>query len=466
MNAPAEPRPRACLLSAVHSGSGKTTVSLGIIRALARRGLTVQPFKAGPDFLDGTFHTRAAGTSSYNLDTWMIDTEALSAHFRALMTKRNIGIVEGAMGLYDGFEGTMKGSSAELARTLGIPVVLVIDCKGLSGSVAPLVHGFRTFRSDVHVSGVILNRTAGDRHFRFLKEALSPLDIKIIGHLPRNESYALEHRHLGLVAASYGGITEELIETIAEAMKETIDLDLLVRICAPVAPDAAFVKPIANKQDSVCRIAVARDAAFHFYYQANLDMLEAAGAELVEFSPLSDRSLPDSVDGLIFGGGYPEEHAAELAENELMRRSILDFSLSGGCIYAECGGYMYLGGHIEKDGIAHPMCGVFPSVFKMNDGTLKNIGYRKITLAVDTILGPAGTVMHGHEFHYSVQKTDREGTTCAPFRILPRIVTDIAQPAGLMVRNTLGSYLHVHFLSNPAIVKHIVTSCCLTKKAL
>ena len=458
MNNRTHPEPRACIIAATASGSGKTTVALGTMRALARRGRTVQPFKAGPDYLDGTYHTLAAGTPSYNLDSWMIEASVLSGQFRSVLSGRDIGIIEGAMGLYDGFEGTIEGSCARLARLLDIPVILVVDCKGLSGSVAPLVHGFSTFRSDVHVAGVILNRTGSERHVRYLKEALAASGIPVVGYLPRNEEIALSHRHLGLFAASHGGITEEKIDRIADAVETTIDLDLLLQLCTPVPTPFSSAGTGNERKRHSCRIAVALDAAFHFYYQANLDMLEQAGAELVRFSPLADTALPDDIHGVILGGGYPEEHAGALTANSGMRRSIREFSEAGGCIYAECGGYMYLGDHLEKDGVDHPLCGVFPVGFRMNDRKLKSLGYREITFAADTILGPEGTVVRGHEFHYSLVKEQPAGSS-APFSVTARIASAGPEPAGMTVRNALGSYLHIHFLSNSAIVQHFIASC-------
>jgi len=451
--------PRACVIAAAASGSGKTTGSLGIMRALARKGLLVRPFKAGPDYLDGTYHAPAAGNSSYNLDTWMIGATRLMDHFRSCLAGNDIGIIEGVMGLYDGFEGTIEGSTADLARTLGIPVILLVDCKGMSGSVAPLVSGFKHFRKDVHVAGVILNRTGSERHVRYLKQALASVDIAVVGHLPRNEELALEHRHLGLFAAQFGGITEEKIARIADMVEKTIDLELLMRLCADVDTNVLPGKSSGRTAiQRTCRIAVAHDEAFHFYYQANLDMLEAAGAELVFFSPLNDAALPRGIDGLLLGGGYPEEHAVELSENKTMRESIRKFSSDNGCIYAECGGYMYLGNHLEKNGTRLPMCGIFPLDFHMNEGSRKSLGYREIVLASDSVIGSAGTAMRGHEFHYSSQKQKSSDTGQAAFMISSR--NDCAPvPAGMSVRNTIGSYLHVHFLSCPEIAHNFVASC-------
>jgi cobyrinic acid a,c-diamide synthase len=449
--------PPSCIIAAPASGSGKTTLALGVMRALTRRGLKVQPYKAGPDYLDGTYHTLATGTPSYNLDCWMIDAKVLSDHFSALLCGKDTGIIEGAMGLFDGFEGTIEGSSAQLAALLGIPVLLVVDCKGMSGSVAPLVNGFAAFRPDVKIAGVILNRTGSERHVRYLKEALTVIDIPVVGYLPREDSLALEHRHLGLIAAQHGGSTEQKIDAIAGAVEKTVDLDLLLRLCRGAPEQMRPVKTIGRKKCS-CRIAVARDAAFHFYYQANLDLLEQEGAELAFFSPLRDVSLPEGTDGVLLGGGYPEEHAAALADNEGMRTAIRTFSETGRCVYAECGGFMYLGDHLEKEGNGYPMCGVFPVGFCMNDRKRKSLGYREITLAVETILGPEGTNARGHEFHYSLIK-EYPGILCAPFSILPRIVSKAPEPAGMAIRNTVGSYLHIHFLSNPVLARNIVDSC-------
>ena len=455
-------RPPSCIIAAPASGSGKTTLALGIMRVLSRKGLTVQPFKAGPDYLDGTYYTLATGTPSYNLDPWMIDADVLSGHFRGALYGKDIGIVEGAMGLFDGFEGTTGGSSAHLAALLGIPVLLVVDCRGMSGSIAPLVSGFAAFRREVNMAGVICNRTGSERHVRYLKEALAAIDIPVVGHLPRNDAFTLSHRHLGLVAALHSGITARKLDVIADAIEKTVDTDLLIRLCRSFPVRERPVTTAVRRQRT-CRIAVARDAAFHFYYQANLDLLEQAGAELVFFSPVRDTALPDTTDGVLLGGGYPEEHAAALAANNSMRTSIRAFSEKGGCIYAECGGFMYLGNHLEKGDRKYPMCGVFPADFRMNDGNGKRLGYREITFRTDTMLGPGGTTVRGHEFHYS-SVTKHHAVPCAPFSILPRSTSEAPEPAGMMIRSTVGSYLHVHFLSHPALARHFVDFCTKGRK--
>jgi cobyrinic acid a,c-diamide synthase len=442
--------PGAVVIAAPRSGSGKTTVALGLMRALKRKGLKVQPYKAGPDYLDGSWHQAVCGTASYNLDTWMVDRDVLRHHFGATLQGHDIGIVEGVMGLYDGYEGTITGSTADLAMLLGIPVVLVVDCKGASGSVAPLTAGFRDFRKECRFAGVVCNNVASDTHEKYLREAFVSTDIPVLGCIRRDESLRLEHRHLGLVAAK--DHEDKVLEAMADAVLRQVDLALLVAAASHVE----FPGALPAAKPCTCRIAVARDAAFHFYYQANLDLLIREGAELVFFSPLSDTQLPDDIHGLYLGGGYPEVHAEQLADNGSMRRCIKEFSHRSGCVFAECGGYMYLGAHLQKDGVPWPMCGVFGCSFSMADGKRKMLGYREATTTSETLLGPKGTLVRGHEFHYSY--CDQIEEHDAPFQTTPRN-GHTGQPAGRLTAQTLGSYLHIHFLSNRSVAASFVSAC-------
>ncbi|MBD3390648.1 MAG: cobyrinate a,c-diamide synthase, partial [Chitinivibrionales bacterium] len=437
-------KPGTVVLAAPKSGSGKTTVALGLMRALKRKGLKVQPYKAGPDYLDGSWHRAACGTASYNLDTWMIDRDVLRNHFGATLQGHDIGIVEGVMGLYDGYEGSITGSTADLAILLDIPVILVVDCKGFSGSVAPLAAGFRDFRKECRFAGVVCNNVASDTHEKYLREALVSASLPVLGCIRRDKSLGLEHRHLGLVAAQDQRADEKVLDAMADAVSRQVNLAAVVAASKTIECPSERKSMVSHSVlESVagltnarkCRIAVAQDEAFHFYYQANLDLLIREGAELVFFSPLRDTQLPDGIHGLYLGGGYPEVHAEQLSGNESMRAAVLDFSRKGGCIYAECGGYMYLGGHLIKNGTHWPMCGVFGCDFFMDDGKRKRLGYREAVTRCDTILGPAGEVMRGHEFHYSWCKQSVEND--APFSIRSR-TGDGEDPAGSRISHTLG----------------------------
>ncbi len=451
---------RACIIAAPESGSGKTVITLGILRALVNRGYCVQPFKTGPDYLDGTWHTIAAKKNSYNLDTWMIDRAVLIDHFNSLTAKSDYTVIEGVMGLYDGFEGTIEGSTADLAISLGIPVILVIDCKGMSGSIAPIVYGFKHFNDTCRISGVILNNTGSEGHEAYLREALKNVNVPVLGCIPRNDTMALNHRHLGLVTAENDVETDRKIDEIASVIENHLDLDKLCKVLEDrnTIKNSNYTINVYNPAQ--CRIAVAKDAAFHFYYQANLDLLINYGAELVYFSPLSDKKLPPDIQGVYLGGGYPELYAQQLSENESMRNSIVEFADNFGCIYAECGGYMYLGCKLQQKDISWPMCGVFDNDFEMNNDKRMHLGYRSVTLRVDSFLGKSGLSFRGHEFHYS-NFTGSE-TANPPYSVVTRLGNDPIA-AGSHKRNVLASYIHVHYLSCPELAENFVKACIKTK---
>ena len=342
----------------------------------------------------------AAGKSSYNLDTWMISRDTLTSHFHETLSGNDIGIIEGAMGLYDGYEGTINGSTADLAIMLNLPVILIIDCKGMSGSVAPIVYGFKHYNENCRIAGIILNNIGSSKHENYCRDALSDINIPVLGCIPRNTKLTLNHRHLGLIAASDDLKTEQTIDELSSIIEMNIDLDLLYQStkCLPIA---SFNSIPDNNNNSSCKIAVAKDEAFHFYYQANLDLLVKNGAELVFFSPLRDKKLPSGIKGLYIGGGYPEEYAEQLSQNTSMRMSIYEFSLNYGCVYAECGGYMYLGRMLIKNEFAWPMCGIFDIDFEMNENKRKCLGYRTVNQLINTVLGETNISFRGHEFHYS-----------------------------------------------------------------
>jgi cobyrinic acid a,c-diamide synthase len=451
---------RTCIIAAPESGSGKTVITLGILRALINRGYRVQPFKTGPDYLDGTWHTVAAKRNSYNLDTWMIDRALLIEHFHSLTVKCEYAVIEGVMGLYDGFEGTIDGSTADLAMSLDIPVVLVIDCKCMSGSVAPIVYGFKHFNDTCRISGVILNNTGSEGHEAYLREAMKNVNVPVLGCIPRNDKMVLNHRHLGLVTAENGSETDRKMDEIASVIENHVDLDNLCKIleCRNTRTDRNYDADVHFP--ARCRIAVAKDAAFHFYYQANLDLLIKSGAELVYFSPLSDKKLPLDIQGVYLGGGYPELYVQQLSENESMRNSIIEFADNYGCVYAECGGYMYLGFKLLQNGISWPMCGVFDNDFEMNNDKRMHLGYRSVTLRADSFLGKSGLSFRGHEFHYS-NFTGSEIVN-PPFTIATRSGSDPIA-AGSHKKNVLASYVHVHFLSCPELAENFVNACIKIK---
>ncbi|MBI4839992.1 MAG: cobyrinate a,c-diamide synthase, partial [candidate division NC10 bacterium] len=352
----------ALLVGGVASGVGKTTVTLGLMAALRRRGLRVQGFKVGPDFIDAGLHAAVTDRPSHNLDGWLLPRAEIEEIFARHTADADVALVEGVMGLFDGLEGgSDRGSSAEIARWLHLPVLLVVDASAAIRSAAATLLGFETFDSSLRMAGVVFNRAGGPRHAGWLREA-SALTCRtpILGALPWETDVRIPERHLGLVTAETGLLTPERVGKLADLVEAHVDVDQLLeasRLAAVPSPSP----PHPASPGRRCRIGVARDAAFCFYYAENLTRLEAAGASLVPFSPLQDPRLPEGLDGLYLGGGYPEVHAAELAANVSVRDDIRAHATAGCPVYAECGGFMYLAEAIQDpEGRWHPMVGWIP----------------------------------------------------------------------------------------------------------
>jgi cobyrinic acid a,c-diamide synthase len=418
------------VIAGTHSGCGKTTVASGIMKALTARGLKVQPFKVGPDFIDPSHHTKICGRTSRNLDPFMMGEDGCLDSFIRATEGADIAVIEGVMGMYDGVDGTDLASTAHVARILQAPVVLVVDAKGMSRSVHALIDGYRQFDPTLEFSGVIFNRIGSLRHRSMIEPSLA---LSAFGYIPRNDDLAVESRHLGLKMAHETGSMEQF-GTIIE---ESCDLDALLTT-AHHAP--ALKKPISTinrDQQAGCTIGIALDEAFCFYYQDNLDLLSNAGAKLIFFSPLHDR-LPD-VDAVYIGGGYPELHLADLEATPCTR----DLNLAAEQnmpIYAECGGLMYLTKEIQA-GKNYRMCGVFPSTTEMTRH-IQALGYAKGTGTGEISYIPSSQEITGHEFHYSRQDPD----TDANYAInLSRGKGIIAGKDGLVSHNALGCYTHAYF---------------------
>ena len=455
MRAPSSSSPRVLVVAGVASGVGKTTVTLGLCEAFRQRGLTVQAFKVGPDFIDPGFHELVTGRPSYNLDGWMCGRD----HARATVARRaddaDLAIVEGVMGCFDGLDGTGDdGSTAQVAKWLGAPVVLVIDVEAAARSAAAVVLGFEHFDAELEIAGVIANRVAGDTHARVVRDAISArCRAASLGAIPSDAALTLPERHLGLVTAGEGPLTSDARRRLAEIVERSVDLDALWNLARSVrgAPPGDAPPPAPPR----ARIGVARDPAFCFYYRDNFALLEAAGAELVFWSPLTDRELP-RVDGLYFGGGYPELHAAILAENAPVRKAVHAFAAAGRPIYAECGGLMYLADALEDlDGATHVMVGLLPTTVRMRPRRL-SLAYTEVTFTGATPLGDAGAVARGHEFHYSRIDPLPDAVPRA-YRLRARHGEERAE--GYVVGRALLSYVHLHFASNPALAEHFVAAC-------
>ena len=447
---------RGLVIAGTQSGVGKTTITLGLIAALRRRGLTVQPFKVGPDFIDPGHHTRAAGRSSRNLDGWMLSKDDNLTLFRRHAGVAQVAVVEGVMGLFDGYDGLSEaGSTAEMAKWLNLPVLLVVDARALARSAGALVHGFATFDPKLSLAGVVFNRIGSATHLQYLQQALSQLEgIKCWGGLPREGELAIPERHLGLFTAEDHPLEEARLEHLADFLEQNLDLDGLLGSLPPLVfhPEP----PVAAAAPAV-RLGVARDPAFCFYYPENLELLANFGAELVPFSPLTDQELPPNLHGLYLGGGYPELYAAQLAANASMNQDIAAQAAAGLPVYAECGGLMYLSQEIEDlEGNQYPQAGVLPLKVRMLP-RLKALGYREITLTSPGLLGPAGTKARGHEFHYSEIAAEL-GDLAKLYQIAARQAGEVALE-GYSINNVLASYVHLHFGSNPEVARHLVDRC-------
>jgi len=445
------------LIAGVSSGVGKTTLTLGLCRALRRRGLQVSVFKCGPDYLDPTYHRLASGREVHNLDSWLMDHDSLRESFCRAASDCDLALIEGVMGLFDGASPTdLAGSSAEIAQIILAPIVLACDASGMARSLAALAHGFDSFEAGVRVSALLCNRLGSQGHLELVRRASAR--IPVLGGLLDAPELALPERHLGLHTAHELDI-EPLLEGWADRVEAQCDLPALLALArsAPPLPAASAARASAPTGPS-CRIGLAYDQAFHFYYEANLHLLERAGAELVRFSPCADPELACDLDGLYLGGGYPELVAAALAANTGMRAALRAHAAAGKPIYAECGGLMYLADAIiTRDGQRHPMLGLIPGSVVMHD-KLQALGYVEVETHDASVLGPAGTRFRGHEFRYSSFDAQAAGRYN-----LRSVRTGLNRPEGYGTGSVLGSYVHAHWASNPSIPEAFVRACATSR---
>ncbi len=388
------------LLGAASSGSGKTLLTCGILQALKDRGLTVSSFKCGPDYIDPMFHTRVLGTRSRNLDTFF-SGEALTRSLLAENSRESqMAVMEGVMGFYDGVAGsTLTASSYDLARVTGTPVALIVNGKGMSLSLAALVKGFVDFRKDSGIRAVIFNQVSPKVADRLGAAVERECGVPVLGCVPSLKEYVIESRHLGLVTPDEVAGLRQKLSSLAQILEQDLDLDRLIAL-AETAPELEAEAPVLPRLPEPVRIGVARDEAFCFYYEDNLELLRKMGAELAEFSPLRDPALPEGLGGLLLGGGYPELFARRLEQNESLRRQIREALADGLPCAAECGGFLYLQRELEDmKQIPYGMAGALPGRGYRTE-RLGRFGYVELTSRQETVFGPAGTTFRGHEFHY------------------------------------------------------------------
>lgn len=443
------------LIAGTHSGCGKTTVSIGIMAALSARGIVLAPFKAGPDYIDPGFHAYVTGQKSHNLDAYMLNTANLK-YLYAKYAQGKCAMIEGVMGMFDGYGKDGVASSAHVSRITGTPVVLVIDGKGMSTSAAAIVKGFADFDPSVTIAGVIVNRVSNDAHYRMIKAAVEThTGIPCLGYLPKDERIALYSRHLGLIPQGEVAGLDEKIQQLRHLVEAHIDLDAIVKIAqahdiGPVTMPDALCRFYEDNRKRFAdkRIGIARDAAFTFYYEANLDMLRELGARLVPFSPLADRALPEGLEALYMGGGFPEVFAEQLSDNALFRQNLTSRFENGLRCYAECGGFMYLARSIttlEKE--TYDMVGLFNTGCMMTK-RLKRFGY--VTVDYN------GLRFGAHEFHHSYME---EGDLDYRYRIEKHRDGMLIKTwkCGAQHKNTIAGYPHVHFYAEPHFVTKVLS---------
>ncbi len=433
---------KAAIIAAPASGSGKTTITLGLLRYFARNNIPVSSFKVGPDYIDPGFHTAASGRHCLNIDGWAMRPDTIAKLFGQVAAYAEVVIGEGVMGLFDGAQaedGKSLGSTADVAAALGLPVILVVDAAAQAQSAIATIQGFANFRNDITVTGVIFNRVGSERHATILRAAAATGDIPVLGCVPRTPDIALPNRHLGLVQASEIATLEHFLDAAADIIATHIDIAALRDLLAPVGARPGGLPPLPLPPLG-SRIAVASDEAFQFHYRHVFEGWRAADSELIPFSPLADQAPADSVDAVYLPGGYPELYAGNLASACNFLAGLRSAAARGAVIYGECGGYMVLGEALtDAEGQVHAMAGLLPLETSFADRKL-HLGYRNVKLSIDTPLGAAQTAFGAHEFHYA--GIIREDSASTLFT-----ATDAAGgrlgAMGLQRGNVMGSFIHL-----------------------
>lgn len=453
---------RRLVIAGTGSGVGKTTLTIGLMAALRKKGYAVQGFKCGPDYIDPSYHTAVTGRVSRNLDSWMLSRDIVKEIFCRGSKDADISVIEGVMGLYDGKSPlTNEGSTAEISMILDTPIILVVNCQSMARSSAAIVKGFQCFTPGIQIVGVIANKVGSEGHYRIVKEAIEQeCKVPVLGFLKREDLIEIPERHLGLIPSIERGELEPLFVSLADLVTANIDVDKLIELSTgkPVTFEESLFPSIPKPKR--VKIAIAKDAAFNFYYPENLELLEAYGAELEYFSPLAGDSLPIDADGLYIGGGFPEEFAEQLMRNEDVKASIVRGITAGLPTLAECGGFMYLSESIEDtQGNSYAMVGLVPGKVKMQ-GKLAALGYREITGNTGNfLLGPLDHAK-GHEFHYSVFQPNGDQEIQPAYETKGLRGT---KQEGNMQFNLVAGYTHFHFASAPAMAQRWMDACLVYK---
>ncbi|HET7581084.1 MAG TPA: cobyrinate a,c-diamide synthase [Bacillales bacterium] len=449
---------RRIMIAGTASGTGKTTLTIALMAAFKKKGYSVQGFKCGPDYIDPTFHTAVSGRPSRNLDSWMLSHDTLKAVFKNGSLGADISIMEGVMGFFDGQSPlSNKGSSAEIAAITKTPVLLVVNCEAMARSAAAVVKGFQAFSGDVNIVGVIANKVGNPGHYELVKAAIEQeCKIPVVGYLKNEPDLTLPERHLGLIPAVEQGGLDELFDRLGNAILSSVDIDCIYELAQTSPVDVEMSSLFPSKTNLEVRIAVARDSAFHFYYPENLELLEAYGADVVTFSPLADEKLPDHVDGVYIGGGFPEQYARSLAGNKKFKRSLKQGVENELPVLAECGGLMILADElVTADGKNYPMAAVIPGRIKMQKN-LASFGYREVTGTEDNALLAPGDLAKGHEFHFSAFEPEKP--------LVPAYKVHGSDSEGVLYKNLIAGYTHLHFASNPKMVERWLGFCFECRK--
>lgn len=451
-------RPRIVIAGA-SSGAGKTTVTLGIMAALKQRQLQVQGFKVGPDYIDPSYHTALTGRPSRNLDTWMMAKEIVREVFDRGSRDADISVIEGVMGLYDGKDPLSNGgSTAEVSSLLDASVILVVNVASMARSAAAVVLGFQQLDPQVKLAGIIVNRVGSKGHYELVKAAIEQVcNVPVVGYLLWQDEIDIPSRHLGLVPAIERGEMAPLFEVLGKTAEGSIDIDRILELAQVDAQwhaprPSLFAEP---RRAPFVRLAVARDSAFNFYYPENLELIEWYGAEIEYFRPLDGEPVPLTADGLYLGGGFPEEFAAQLSARDQVLASALQVVSCGMPVFAECGGWMFLTSSLaDRAGTQHRMVGAIPAAVQMQNKRVA-LGYREVTAVADNLLLCKGETARGHEFHYSTASFEPQNW---PFAYVSEGRRGVNQE-GYAKGNVLAGYTHLHFASNPKMVKRLLRAC-------